>query len=91
MRDLDDGCRLSLVGIADGQGPTLQDAADDLVAHLLNLVMSLRTSGLRMAPGLGPLDRRSLEFLWELGDVASRGGDIRAHVFGFPELPDTVG
>jgi len=91
VRELDDGrCRLSLVAIADGVGPTLQEAGDDLVANLLTLVMSLRAPGMRMAPGLGPLDRRSLGFLWDLGDIASRGGDIRHHVFGYPELPDAV-
>jgi hypothetical protein len=32
-------CRLSLVGDTCGDGDTLQEAADDLVARLLNLVM----------------------------------------------------
>jgi hypothetical protein len=33
-------CRLSLVGYAYGDGSTLQEAADDLVARLLTLALS---------------------------------------------------
>jgi hypothetical protein len=39
-------CRLSLVGFTSGEGDTLQEAANDLVARLLNLVICVRTSGL---------------------------------------------
>lgn len=32
-------------------------------------------------------DRRWLEFVWELGEIAARGGDIRHRVFGSPGPP----
>jgi len=60
------GCRLTLVGVTYGNGETLQDAADDLVARLLNLVIGMRTSGFRFASELGPPDR--LDRLVELVD-----------------------
>lgn len=82
------GCRLTLAGITYGNGHTLQEAADDLVARLLTIVLCSRTSGFRIPPGLGPPNRHLLEFLWELGDIAARGDDIRDRVFGFVEAPD---
>jgi hypothetical protein len=84
------GCRLTLVGVTYGNGDTLQDAADDLVARLLNLVIGMRTSGFHFASELGAPDRRVLEFLWELGELANRGGDIRERVFALAEMPDAV-
>ena len=39
--------RLCLGGLAHGDGPTLQDAADDLVQRLLTYVMAFRASGMR--------------------------------------------
>ena len=82
VRDLAGGCRLTLVGLPCGQGGTLQEAADDLIARLLTLVMCARASGLRTPPELGPPDHRMLEFVWELGELAARGEDIRDRVFG---------
>jgi hypothetical protein len=39
--------------------------------------MCLRGSGFRIAPDLGAPDRRWLDFLWELGEYAAAGGDVR--------------
>lgn len=75
------GCRLSLGGIAYGDGKTLQDAADDLVHRLLTLAMCTRTGGMSFSTEVAP-DPRWLEFLWELGEIAARGGDIRPRLFG---------
>jgi hypothetical protein len=75
-------CRLSLVGIASGHGDTLQEAADDLVARLLNLVAAMRSSGFRAPGELGPPDLRLYAFLHELGEIAARGEDIRGRLFG---------
>ena len=77
-----DGCRLTLVGLTHGDGGTLQAAADDLVAKLLSLVMSWRNARLSFSSEVPPPDPRLLEFLWELGDLAGRGEDIRPRVFG---------
>jgi hypothetical protein len=79
-----EGCRLSLVGVTYGDGATLQEAADDLIARLLGLVTSVRTTGFRVATELGPPDRNVLDFIWEVGEIAARGEDIREHVFGLP-------
>jgi hypothetical protein len=75
-------CRLSLGGLAHGNGDTVEEAADDLVARLLNIIMCFRSSGLRIPAELGPPDHRWLEFLWELGELTARGEDIRERIFG---------
>ena len=82
LRESAGRCRLSLVGITHGEGSTLQEAADDLVVRLLNFVVCVRRSGLRVSGECGPLDRRLIEFIWELGECAARGVDIRERVFG---------
>lgn len=64
-------CRLVLAGVAHGDGPTLQEAADDLVARLLNVVLYVRATGPAYAPDLGPLDSKTVEFLWELSQEAA--------------------
>lgn len=69
--------RISLGTWARGEGATLAEAADDLVPRVLNVVMCLRGSGFRIAPDLGAPDRRWLDFLWELGEYAAAGGDVR--------------
>ena len=63
-------------------GPTLQDAADDLVQRLLGYAMALRGSGLPASSELGPLDLAAVGFLYELGEIAAGGGDIRQRLFG---------
>jgi hypothetical protein len=82
VQELPGGCRLSLAGLAHGDGPTLQEAADALIERLLTVATSIRASGLRLVPELGPPDHRLLEFVWELGELAARGEDIRERVFG---------
>lgn len=73
--------RLQLAGIARGEGTTLQEAGDDLIRRLLALVMAFRSSGFRVSPELRP-DVDALDFLYELGEIAAAGGDIRTRVFG---------
>jgi hypothetical protein len=90
LRESAGRCRLSLVGLTHGEGSTLQEAADDLVVRLLNFVVCVRTSGLRISSELGPPDQRLMEFIWELGECAASGADIRQRVFGSPMDADTV-
>jgi hypothetical protein len=78
-------CRLSLGGGAYGDGRTLQEAADDLVVRLLSVAMCLRRGGMTISSEAPP-DLHWLEFLWELGEIAARGGDIRERIFGSPDL-----
>jgi hypothetical protein len=40
-----DRCRLTLSGLAHGDGYTLQQAADDLIARLLDMALYLRSAG----------------------------------------------
>jgi hypothetical protein len=74
--------RLCLGSVAHGDGPTLQDAADDLVQRLLTYVMAIRASGIRPSPELAPPDLATMDFLYELGEIAAAGSDIRSRLFG---------
>jgi hypothetical protein len=73
--------RLCLGGLAHGDGATLQDAADDLVQRLLTYAMAFRASGFRTPAELGPPDLAAMDFLYELGEIAAAGGDIRSRLF----------
>ena len=77
-------CRLWLGRYAYGDGDTLQDAADALVARLLETAIGWRAGGFRFAMELGAPDVAWFEFLDELGAIAAAGGDIRERVFGCP-------
>ena len=82
VREAGGRCRLCLGGQAQGQGATLQEAADDLIRRLLALAMSLRSqAGFRISPDVPGVDLRWFEFLYELGAIAARGEDIRERVF----------
>jgi hypothetical protein len=50
----------------------------------------VRTSGIGVASELAPSDHRLLEFVWELGELAARGEDIRQRVHGTPEAPHAI-
>ena len=82
LRVLRDGTdsRLSLGGVAHGDGKTLQDAADDLVHRVLTLALCTRNGRMSFSREVVP-DTRLLEFLWELGEIAARGDDIRPRLF----------
>jgi hypothetical protein len=73
--------RLCLGGLAHGDGPTLQEAADDLVQRLLSYVVALRATGFRPSLELAPPDLSAMDFLYELGEIAAAGGDIRGRLF----------
>jgi hypothetical protein len=82
VREVGGRCRLCLGGQVQGQGATLQEAADDLITRLLAHAMSLRSrAGFRISPDVPGVDLRWFEFLYELGAIAARGEDIRERVF----------
>jgi hypothetical protein len=81
ITDNGDWVRLNLGGFAQGEGSSLQEAADDLVCSILRLVIALRSSGFRGCPEAVP-DLEMMNFLHELADIAAAGGDIRSRVFG---------
>ena len=74
------GCRLTLDGLTSGDGASLQEAADELIARLRRLALAVHRGGLQPSPDAGPPDLRLLDFLWELGERAVRGEDIRRRV-----------
>jgi hypothetical protein len=75
-------CRLSLAGVTHGSGATLQDASNDLMARLFDLALSLRRQGMRFTSEVARPDPRVLSFLWEIGELAAAGRDIRPRVLG---------
>jgi hypothetical protein len=82
VQDLPGRVRLWLGTLTHGTGSTLQDAADDLVQRLLGYAMALHASGLRASSDLGRPDLDAVGFLYELGEIAAVGGDIRQRLFG---------
>jgi hypothetical protein len=80
VRQVTGRVRLLLGSMAYGEGATLQEAADDLVARVLVLVMAFRSSGIS-SEGPRP-DLAMLDFLYELGEIAAADGDIRQRLFG---------
>jgi hypothetical protein len=75
------GVRLHLGSLAHGDGPSLQEAADDLVRRVLIIARSLRAGGLS-APREVAHDVAALSFLYELDEIAAAGGDVRTRLFG---------
>jgi len=82
VQELPGQVRLWLGTLAHGTGPTLQEAADDLVQRLLGYATTLRTRGLQGSGELGPPDLAAVSFLYELGEIAATGGDVRERLFG---------
>jgi hypothetical protein len=74
--------RLTLRGLAQAEGSTLREAADDLVRRVLLIAMAFRASGIGPVSSECVLDIRLLDFVFELGEIAARGGDIRSRLFG---------
>ena len=51
-----------------------------IAAGCLRLVMAFRATGFK-ACSEAPPDLETMSFLYELGEIAAAGGDIRARVF----------
>ena len=75
------GVRLHLGSVAHGDGPSLQEAADNLLRRVLAIGRALRTSGFSVSTEL-PYDVAALSLLSELDEIAAAGGDVRARLFG---------
>jgi hypothetical protein len=76
-----EGVCLTAAGITQASGPTLRDAADELVRKVLMIAMAFRSG---CAAPSGPevkIDPAIHAFIWELGGFAARGGDIRERLF----------
>jgi hypothetical protein len=72
--------RLNLGGFAQGEGSSLQEAADELIRRILELALAFRSSGCAASRELSP-NLETMNFLHEVGEIAAGGGDIRARVF----------
>jgi hypothetical protein len=74
--------RVGLDEFGFGEGRTMQDAADALVCKMLAAAIALRSGSIGpFSSDLLP-DPAAVRFLWELSELASRGGDIRERLFG---------
>ena len=81
VRERSGGVRLHLGSVAHGDGPSLQEAADDLVRRVLAIGRALRTSGFSVSREVAH-DVAVLSLLYELDEIAAAGGDVRARLFG---------
>ncbi|HEU0241952.1 MAG TPA: hypothetical protein VKB59_08475 [Micromonosporaceae bacterium] len=84
LRTSADRCQLRLVGVTYGNGATMQEASNDMLARLFDLAMTVRDGRYRPMSELGAPDPRVLSFLYEIGEIAANGGDIRQRVFDVP-------
>ena len=50
--------------------------------RLLTYVMAFRATGIRASGELAPPDLATMDYLYQLGEIAAAGGDIRSHLFG---------
>jgi hypothetical protein len=76
------GIRLELGSWSYGNGRTLQEAADDLVARLTVQARAIRAGRMRFTSELGLPDPDYMQFLWRLGELADRPDTIREEIFG---------
>ena len=81
VQERSDGVRLHLGSVAYGDGPSLQEAADDLVRRVLALARALRMTGFSVSAEF-LCDMAALSLLSELDEIAAAGGDVRARLFG---------
>ena len=81
VRERPGGVRLHLGSLTHGDGPSLQEAADDLVRRVLAIGRALRTSGFSVSREVAH-DVAVLSLLYELDEIAAAGGDVRTRLFG---------
>ena len=74
-----DRCELSLVGVATAHGATLQEATNNLLVRVHDVSVAVRRCGISRTGAFGS-DPQVIEFLWEIGDIVARGGDIRTRI-----------
>ena len=80
--EIDGRVRLGLDGFGHAEGATLQEAADELVAQLLRVAMTLRAEGIGPICSECSLDIAQLDLIWNLGEAAAAGRDPREVLFG---------
>ena len=73
-------CRLVLGGVVHGEGDSLQEAGNALVARAAHVGLGLRSE--RATLFTLPANRKLLDLLFRIGDAAARGDDVRGLVLG---------
>ena len=73
--------RLGFEGFGYVEEPTLQEAADALVANMVRIAAAVYTDGGLASTELAP-DLTALDFIWKLGEHVAAGGDPREYLFG---------
>jgi hypothetical protein len=83
MSEVGGRCRLVLGGRLHGDGDSLQEAGDALVARTRHVGIGLRSGrGTVFTTELLRPNREFLDFLHLVGDAAANGHDVRQLVFG---------
>jgi hypothetical protein len=72
--------RLGFEGFGHVEEPTLQEAADALVANMVRI--AVYTGGVGPASTELAPDLTALDFTWKLGEHVAAGGDPREFLFG---------
>ena len=67
--------RLGFEGFGHVEEPTLQEAADALVAHMVRIAAAVYTGGVGPASTELAPDLAALDFIWKLGEHVAAGGD----------------
>ena len=74
--------RLGFEGFSHVEEPTLQEAADALVANMVRIAAAVYTGGVGPASTELAPDLRALDFIWKLGEHVAVGGDPHEFLFG---------
>ncbi|MGZ4620159.1 MAG: hypothetical protein ACXV3F_15985 [Frankiaceae bacterium] len=71
---------MSLGALATGRGATLDEAEQDLVRRLRAAAVAIHDYGILGGTEGPPPDIAALSFLYQLGEIAAAGGDIRTRL-----------
>jgi hypothetical protein len=80
LRERDGRCRLALSGLTHGEGRTLQEAADELVARVLVVAVAVSRGGFPFSTELRPPDRDVMAFLHDVAGLAGEQDELRRYV-----------
>jgi hypothetical protein len=85
LQDRDGRCRLALAGLTYGDGTTLQQAADELVARVVRMAIAVRQGDLAFSSAVRAPEPHVMTFLQDLAGRAVDADQIRQHILlGLP-------
>ena len=84
LRERNGVCRLALCGLTHGEGHTLQEAADDLVARLLAVAQAVCHGGIPSSSELRPPDGDVMAFLRDVAGLSGEHEELRRFVLRGP-------